>query len=138
MVDFTGTMQKHLESKEVAIAVLHDGDAWDLAKRGIPVDWVAPSEGVPILDQVIQVTKGSKNKELAWKLIDMYLSPEVQLAFATELFFSPTNKTVKVPPDVAKKIISGPADVEKLVSFDWNVIAKQRPQWTERWNKELR
>ena len=38
MVDFTGTMQKHLESKEVGIAVLNDADAWDLAKRGIPVD----------------------------------------------------------------------------------------------------
>jgi putative spermidine/putrescine transport system substrate-binding protein len=138
LVDFTGTMEKHLESKEVVIAILHDGAAYDLQKRGIPVDWVAPSEGTPILDQVIQVTRGSKNKELAWKLIDDYLSPEVQLAFATELFFSPTNRTVKVPADVARKIISGPADVDKLVLFDWGHVAKQRPQWTERWNKEMR
>jgi putative spermidine/putrescine transport system substrate-binding protein len=138
LVDFTGTIEKQLEQKEVVLAVLHDGSAYDLQKRGIPVDWVAPSEGTPILDQVIQVTRGSKNKELAWKLIDAYLSPEVQLAFATELFFSPTNRTVKVPPDVAKKIISGPEDVEKLVLFDWGQIAKQRPQWTERWNKEMR
>ena len=71
-------------------------------------------------------------------LIDAYLSPEVQLAFATELFFSPTNRTVTLPPDVAKKIINGPADVEKLLLFDWAHIAKQRPQWTERWNKEMR
>ena len=138
LVDFTGHMEKFLEQKEVAVAVLHDGSAWDLQKRGLPIDWVAPSEGVPILDQVVQVTRGSKNKELAWKLIDMYLSPEVQLAFASELFFSPTNRTVKLPPDVARKIISGPADVEKLVLFDWAQIAKQRPAWTERWNKELR
>lgn len=138
MVDFTGTMQKHLASKEVGIAVLNDADAWDLAKRGVPVDWVAPSDGVPILDQVIQVTRGSKNKDLAWKLVDMYLSPEVQMAFATELFFSPTNKTVKVPADVAKKIITSPAEVDKLVIFDWTKIARERPQWTERWNKELR
>src|SRR2546430_1183813 len=82
--------------------------------------------------------RGSKNKDLAWKLIDMYLSPEVQAAFASELFFSPTNKTVKLPPEVAKKLISGPADVDRLVTFDWNQIVKQRPQWTERWNKELR
>lgn len=138
LVDFTGTTEKHLESKEVVLAVLHDGATYDLQKRGVPVDWVAPSEGTPILDQIIQVTRGSKNKELAWKLIDAYLSPEVQLAFATELFFSPTNKTVTVPPDVAKKIISGPADVEKLVLFDWGHVAKQRSQWTERWNKEMR
>ena len=138
LVDFTGTMQKQLEQKEVVIAVLHDGDTYDLQKRGIPVDWVAPSEGQPILDQIVQVTRGSKHKELAWKLIDAYLSPEVQLAFATELFWSPTNKTVKVPADVAKKIISGPADVDKLVLFDWAQVAKQRPLWTEKWNKEMR
>jgi putative spermidine/putrescine transport system substrate-binding protein len=138
LVDFTGTIEKYLESKEVVIAVLHDGSTYDLQKRGIPLDWAAPSEGVPILDQVIQVTKGSKNKELAWKLVDAYLSPEVQTAFATELFFSPTNKTVKLPPEVTRKIISGPADVDKLVLFDWAKIARQRPQWTERWNKELR
>lgn len=138
LVDFTGTMEKYLESKEVVIAVLHDGATYDLQKRGIPVDWVAPSEGQPILDQVIQVTRGSKHKELAWKLVDMYLSPEVQTAFATELFFSPTNKTVKLPPEVARKLINGPAEVDKLVLFDWAKIARQRPQWTERWNKELR
>src|SRR4026209_1447885 len=119
LVDFTGTVEKQLEQKEVVMAVLHDASTYDLQKRGIPVDWAAPSEGLPILDQIVQVTKGSKNKELAWKFIDAYISPEVQLAFATELFWSPTNKTVKIPADVAKKIISGPADVEKLVLFDW-------------------
>ena len=138
LVDFTGTVEKQLEQKEVVMAVLHDASTYDLQKRGIPVDWVAPAEGLPILDQIVQVTRGSKNKELAWKFIDAYISPEVQLAFANELFWSPTNKTVKVPADVAKKIISGPADVEKLVLFDWAHIAKQRPQWTERWNKEMR
>ena len=69
---------------------------------------------------------------------DGRISPEVQLAFATELFWSPTNKTVKVPADVAKKIINGPADVDKLILFDWAQVAKQRPQWTEKWNKEMR
>jgi putative spermidine/putrescine transport system substrate-binding protein len=138
LVDFTGTVEKQLEQKEVVMAVLHDASTYDLQKRGIPVDWAAPSEGLPILDQIVQVTKGSKNKELAWKFIDAYISPEVQLAFATELFWSPTNKTVKVPADVAKKIISGPADVDKLVLFDWAQVAKQRPQWTEKWNKEMR
>jgi putative spermidine/putrescine transport system substrate-binding protein len=138
LADFTGTVEKQLEQKEVVIAVLNDASTYDMQKRGIPVDWAAPSEGLPILDQIVQVTKGSKNKELAWKFIDAYLSPEVQLAFATELFWSPTNKTVKVPLDVAKKIIGGPADVDKLVLFDWAQVAKQRPQWTEKWNKEMR
>lgn len=138
MVDFTGTMEKLLEQKEVTVAVLHDGSAWDLAKRGLPVSWVAPREGVPILDQVAHVARGSKNKDLAWKLLDAYLSPEVQLAYATELFFSPTNRTVTLPAEVARKIISGPRDVESLVIFNWRPIVDQRAGWTERWNKEMR
>ncbi|MGH7266255.1 MAG: ABC transporter substrate-binding protein [Candidatus Rokuibacteriota bacterium] len=138
LVDFTGTMEQHLTQKEVVIAVLHDGAAWDLQKRGVPVSWVAPVEGVPILDQVCHVTRGSKNRELAWKFVDAFLSPEVQLAWAQELFFSPTNRTVKLPADVASKIISGPADVEKLLIFDWAQIARQRPAWTEKWNRALR
>jgi putative spermidine/putrescine transport system substrate-binding protein len=137
-VDFTGTMEKLLEQKEVAVAVLHDGSAWDLAKRGLPVSWVAPAEGVPILDQVAHVTRGSKQKELAWKFVNEYLTPEVQLAYATELFFSPTNRNVKLPAEVAAKIISGPKDVDSLVIFDWSQIVKQRPAWTERWNREIR
>jgi putative spermidine/putrescine transport system substrate-binding protein len=137
LVDFSGTIEKQLEQKEVVLAVLHDAGTNDLKNRGIAVDWVAPSEGTPILDQVVQVTRGSKNKELAWKFIDAYLSPEVQTAFATELFWSPTNKTVKLPADVARKVI-GAGDIDKLVLFDWAQVAKQRPQWTEKWNREMR
>src|SRR4030095_9800442 len=120
------------------VAVLHDGSAWDLAKRGVPVSWVAPAEGVPILDQVAHVTRGSKQKELAWKLVNEYLTSEVQLAYATELFFSPTNRNVKLPAEVATKIISGPKDVDSLVIFDWSQIVTQRPAWTARWHREIR
>ena len=134
---FVISMEKQLEQKEAVLAVMHDAGTNDLKNRGIPVDWVAPVEGTPILDQVVQVTRGSKNKELAWKFIDAYLSPEVQTAFATELFWSPTNKTVKLPADVGRKVI-GPGDVDKLVLFDWAHVAKQRPQWTEKWNREMR
>ena len=138
LADFTGAMQKLLEQKEVAVAVLHDAATFDLQRRGAPVDWVAPAEGTPVLEEVIQVTKGSKQKDLAWKYVDMFLSPEVQLAFANELYRSPTNRTVKLPADVAKKVLSGPADLNKLVVYDWGAVAKQRSAWTEKWNKEMR
>ena len=51
---------------------------------------------------------------------------------------SPTNKTVKVPANVVKKIINGPADIENLVLFDRGQVARQSPQWTEKWNTEMR
>ena len=36
LVDFTGTVEKQLEQKEVVMAVLHDASTYDLQKRGIP------------------------------------------------------------------------------------------------------
>src|SRR6266446_10391955 len=56
LVDFSGTMEKQLEQKEAVLAVMHNTGTNDLKNRGIPVDWVAPVEGTPILDQVVQVT----------------------------------------------------------------------------------
>src|SRR5260370_24306554 len=81
LVDFTGTVEKQLEQKEVVMAVLHDASTYDLHKRGIPVDWAAPSEGLPILDQIRQLTRRSQNKEQASKLIDAYTSPQGQHAY---------------------------------------------------------
>ena len=40
--------------------------------------------------------------------------------------------------DAAAKIISGPRDVERLLIFDWAQVARQRPAWTEKWNRALR
>ncbi len=118
--------------------MLHDAGSHDLQKRGMPVDWVAPSRGHSRSStRSSRSRRARRTSELAWKFIDAYLSPEVQTAFATELFWSPTNKTVKLPADVAKKVI-GPGDVDKLVLFDWAQVAKQRPQWTEKWNREMR
>ena len=46
LVDFTGTVEKQLEQKEVVIAVLHDaGSTYDLQKRGHPGGLGRPERG---------------------------------------------------------------------------------------------
>ena len=126
------------ERGDIAVAVWYTDRTGAAAAKGVPVAAAYPKEGAIGIVPTVSVPKASQKKELAQKYIATLLSPEGQLCFAQSQFAGPTNKTVKLPPEVARKIISGPADVDKLVLFDWAKVARQRPQWTERWNKELR
>ncbi len=49
----------------------------------------------------------------------------------------PTRRS-RYPRTWRRRSSTAPADVDKLVLFDWAQVAKQRPQWTEKWNKEMR
>src|SRR5207302_9891555 len=49
-----------------------------LKARGVAVEFVAPKEGAIAFKTTIHVVKNSPNKDLAFKLIEAALSPEVQ------------------------------------------------------------
>src|SRR6187399_1808716 len=46
--------------------------------RGVPVEFVAPKEGAIAFKTTIHIVKNSPNRELAFKLIEASLTPEVQ------------------------------------------------------------
>ena len=46
--------------------------------RGVPVEFVTPKEGAIAFKTTIHIVKNSPNKELAFKLIEAALSPEVR------------------------------------------------------------
>src|SRR5258708_11711347 len=78
LVDFTGQMEKLLLSGEVSMAVIHDSGIYRSDGQDQPIDLAGPSEGVMALEQVLNVTPGSKVKELAFAYIDYMLLPDVQ------------------------------------------------------------
>ncbi len=79
LVDFTGQMEKMMLSSEVTECVIHDSGM--LKYEGAtaqPFEFCGPSEGVLALEQVLNVTPGSKVKELAFAYIDFLLRPDNQ------------------------------------------------------------
>ena len=44
---------------------------------------------------------------------------------------------VKLPEDVARRVIYGEDQVKQLVTMDWDVINKNRTEWTRRWQREV-
>lgn len=120
LVDFTGQMEKMLLSGEVTEGVIHDSGVYryEGANRQ-PVDFCSPSEGVMALEQVLNVTPGSKVKELAFAYINFMLRPDVQKLLAEGVWYSPANQKVKLDAKYDAKLLTTPEKVATLIQPDW-------------------
>ncbi|MGE0752346.1 MAG: ABC transporter substrate-binding protein [Variibacter sp.] len=104
---------------------------------GAPLAWTIPKESAYIIDSTIGIAKGTKNLEAAQKYVNFVLSAEAQAANARYTYLAPVNKEVKLPPDVAAKLPVGEGVLEKLKPADWDYVTTVRPQWTQRWTREI-
>jgi putative spermidine/putrescine transport system substrate-binding protein len=131
----------------VAAQMFQQGTAWIgpwyhgrakyMADRGVPLEYVIPKEGAAAYLSVIGVVKGTKNKAIAEKYIDMVLQPAAQTAWATIIGAGPANKMVKLEPAIASTVPYGDEQIKKLVKLDWATILKSQDKWTERWQQEI-
>jgi putative spermidine/putrescine transport system substrate-binding protein len=111
-----------------------------LKAQGVPVEFVAPKEGAIAFRTTMHITKNSPNAELAFKLIEAALSPEVQAALmASPYLVVPTNTRVKIAGEVAKVLVASHEEMQKRFVFqDWKRINEQRAGWLDRFNREMR
>jgi len=110
-----------------------------LKARGVPVEFVIPKEGAIAFKTTIHIVKNSPNKELAFKLIEAAISPEVQAKLMDSPYLIvPTNAKVKMGGEVAKVLASSVDDLKKKFVFqDWAKINQQRAAWIDRFNREI-
>lgn len=104
---------------------------------GAPLAWTIPQESAYIIDSTIGIAKGSKNREAAQKYVNFALGNEAQAANARYTYLAPVNKEVKLPPDVAQKLPVGEGVLARLKPADWDYVTTVRPQWTQRWSREI-
>jgi putative spermidine/putrescine transport system substrate-binding protein len=111
-----------------------------LKARGVPVEFAMPKEGAIAFKTTIHVVKNSPNAELAAKLIDSTLAPEVQAKLMDAPYLIvPTNTKVKMGGEIAKVLAKDHDDMKKKFVFqDWKKINEQRSAWIERFNREIK
>jgi putative spermidine/putrescine transport system substrate-binding protein len=124
------------ERGDIAVAVWYTDRTGAAAAKGVPVAAAYPKEGAIGIVPTVSVPKGSPRKELAQKYIATLLSPEGQLCFAQSQFAGPTNKTVVLPPDLAKLVPYGEL-VQRMYFPDTDLVARKFPEWSERWGREI-
>lgn len=130
------TMVQLLSRKEIDVGIYDSIYAFLMQKQGIPVRFSVPKEGSFLTKVTMNVVKDSKNRDLAVKLIDMALDPEVQAEFAAESGSVPTNKDAKVTGPAAK-LLATPEEIARLKPMDDAYVAKNRSAWTATWNRTI-
>ncbi len=104
--------------------------------RNPKIEIANPVEGQVIAMNVACITVGTQNQKLAEEWINLHLAAPCQLAYAQQIYYSPTVKTLPMADDLKAKLIIG-EQVGKLVDLDWDLIIKNQSAWTQRFNREI-
>lgn len=135
--DTTADVTPYFQQEEAWAGVWTDSETYSYVQRtGFPLKFVLPKEGTAAVQTGIAVVKGAKNADMAEKFIDYFIGTEAQTLMAEKLGWVPANKEVKVPEAMASIFATPPQDAV-IVPIDHAFIAKERPAWVERWNKEI-
>ncbi len=127
-------IQQNFVQNDAWIAPFAQDYAHVIREGGMPVKFVAPEEGLPALYITMNTVAGRENSEMARKLIDFALSPEVQVAFAEGMRYSPTNAAAELPERLANEIVHGDA-MNSLIRFDPETVQEKTPALVEDWKK---
>ena len=127
-----------MDAGEVAMAPMISGYVLAALKQHPDIGFSFPKNPGPVLVRdMLCMVKNSPNPELAKKFAELALGVPNQTDYATELYFGPTNKNVKLAETVSADVIDTPDEVKGLLSLDWPYIITQRADWTQRWNKDV-
>lgn len=107
------------------------------AKLDLPLAWATPKEGQTGGMNVMVVTKGSQNRDLALEFMDFWLSTEVQTKLAEKLVDSPANAEVRVSDEVDQNITYGEETVKNLKLIPSSIALDNRDGWLSDWNAKV-
>jgi putative spermidine/putrescine transport system substrate-binding protein len=113
------------------------GYVYEYKAAGGNVEFVIPKEGAPLALNSAAIPINSKNADLAEIFINYHLSQDCQQAYAEELYYAPTNKTVVLPEELASAMPYGEEEVGRLLILDNDILNEKRSEWTDRWNREI-
>lgn len=126
-----------VQTGEAAIFPLTPTAVGSLKEKGIPVEYAQPKEGSVVLMVGECVVAKTPDNAAAQKLAAYLLSQEAQLAALTHGAQIPSNTKVSAPPAVADAMNKFQGYMKNAVTVDWDVINEKRPDWNQRWNKEI-
>jgi putative spermidine/putrescine transport system substrate-binding protein len=109
-----------------------------LRSRGVDIAFAKPETGLPMFYNTLLVAKGAQEPDAAYRYIDTVISREVQTQLQAKPWnFLSVNSTVELKNDFPPEVIASHDDLKNMVTYDWGAINKSRPQWIERFNKEV-
>lgn len=153
--DFGPAFDRLAELKPNLHAVFHDnaqmdqsfqqGTTWiaaqggqrvlPLKESGVPVGFVQPKEGALFLPIHLFLVKNGKNTENAYKLMNYFLSEEVQKCIGPDVGFGPVREGIDVDEEIAQ--FFSPGDGVELAPADWTALYDQINDLSKRFSETV-
>jgi putative spermidine/putrescine transport system substrate-binding protein len=127
-----------MKTEEVGIGVMWKARGVQWQNAGIPLEIVAPSEGIPLYISGFSIAKNAPNKAAAYAYLDAMLDKPAQEAFAVDMGFNPTVTNAVVAPDLDKRIGFTAEEKKRFVDLDYAYLAKNDSALKEWWDKEFK
>lgn len=124
------------ERGEIVIAAWYPNNAAAAAAKGLSLAVAYPKEGAVGILPTMVIPKGTKKLDLAHKFVDQVLSAEGQKCFSERAIIGSVNTKVTLSDKVAKIVPYGET-LKNTWFIDPEVVAKNIPTWTRRWQREV-
>lgn len=103
-------------------------------QRKLPIGYIFPRSGTPVVLDGIAVVKGAPNEAEARKFYEFVTSQESLIHAANKYFRIPVART-----DLDKTKLPAAMQTEiKRMNIDWNLLRKSGNDWMRRWDTEIR
>ncbi|XBS67935.1 extracellular solute-binding protein [Acerihabitans sp. KWT182] len=142
-----GNLIGALDVESQMVSLFQTGDAWlgmmatgrmkELMSKGVNnVGFVRPKEGTFPLITTMNITKYATDPKMAKAFVNYVLSPEVQLAFATQNLYAPTVSGVQIPADFKyADLLVKDDEFKRLYLPDQEKITAHKAEWQQRLNE---
>lgn len=112
-------------------------EALALMQRGAPMKYVIPKEGTINTVMTASVVKGAPNAKLAQEFVNALISPRGQVQSVIATSFAPLSTKAVMTPEARAALPFNLDEPMKSFTIDFVVVSRDRPGWTERFNKEI-
>jgi putative spermidine/putrescine transport system substrate-binding protein len=128
-------MAQALKTGEVGMCIMWKARGVMWQNAGVPVQAVAPKEGVVLYVSDFVLPKNAPNKTAAYAYLDAMLEPSAQVAFAETMGYSATVDNAKPPEAIGKRVGFTKEEQARLITPNYDYIAKVDAQFKEWWDK---
>ncbi len=123
--------QQLIATGETPVQVILSINAYHMISQGVPVKLATPKEGAVLGIDTMAITKGSTKADLAYKFMNIALSPDVQSKIVALKKASPVIDDAKVSPEDAKLpgVFTTKEQWEKAILVDHKLRAEKTAEW---------
>jgi iron(III) transport system substrate-binding protein len=115
---------------------------WDLPdillniRDGVPLGYVFPASGAPVIDDAIGVVRGAPHEALARQFVDWVGSVGAEAAAAREAYRIPAR--TDLPADSLPEWARAVRQNMTVANVNWDVLAAHGDEWMRRWDETVR